>query len=100
MMTFAFYLFALSVVVSGFMVVISRNPVHSVLWLILAFFSAAGARLGAPGLRSAQTSSFLASGDTLKPLKPPANRVTWRAGPPVTGIAQTAPSPPPLSEVK
>ena len=42
MMTFAFYLFALSVVVSGFMVVISRNPVHSVLWLILAFISAAG----------------------------------------------------------
>ena len=42
MMTFAFYLFALSVVVSGFMVVISRNPVHSVLWLILAIISAAG----------------------------------------------------------
>ena len=42
MMTFAFYLFALSVVVSGFMVVISRNRVHSVLWLILAFISAAG----------------------------------------------------------
>lgn len=42
MMTFVFYLFALSVVISGFMVVISRNPVHSVLWLILAFISAAG----------------------------------------------------------
>ena len=42
MMTFAFYLFALSVVLSGFMVVMSRNPVHSVLWLILAFISAAG----------------------------------------------------------
>ena len=42
MMAFAFYLFALSVVISGFMVVISRNPVHSVLWLILAFISAAG----------------------------------------------------------
>lgn len=42
MMTFAFNLFALSVVISGFMVVISRNPVHSVLWLILAFISAAG----------------------------------------------------------
>ena len=42
MMTFAFYLFALCVVVSGFMVVISKNPVHSVLWLILAFLSAAG----------------------------------------------------------
>ncbi len=42
MMTFAFYLFALSVVIAGFMVVLSRNPVHSVLWLILAFLSAAG----------------------------------------------------------
>ena len=42
MMIFAFYLFALCVVVSGFMVVISKNPVHSVLWLILAFLSAAG----------------------------------------------------------
>ncbi|MFC3569512.1 NADH-quinone oxidoreductase subunit J [Paracoccus sp. TOH] len=42
MMTFAFYLFAICCCVAGFMVVISRNPVHSVLWLILAFFSAAG----------------------------------------------------------
>ena len=42
MMTFAFYLFALSVVVGGFMVVISRNPVHSVLWLILTFLASAG----------------------------------------------------------
>ncbi|RJL06257.1 NADH-quinone oxidoreductase subunit J [Paracoccus aestuarii] len=42
MMTFAFYLFAISVCVAGFMVVISRNPVHSVLWLILAFLSGAG----------------------------------------------------------
>lgn len=39
---FAFYLFALSVVAGGFMTVIARNPVHSVLWLILAFLSAAG----------------------------------------------------------
>ncbi len=42
MMTFAFYLFAVCCCVAGFMVVIGRNPVHSVLWLILAFFSAAG----------------------------------------------------------
>ncbi|SMO33426.1 NADH-quinone oxidoreductase subunit J [Paracoccus laeviglucosivorans] len=42
MMTFAFYLFAISACVAGFMVVIGRNPVHSVLWLILAFFAAAG----------------------------------------------------------
>ncbi|NOX72551.1 MAG: NADH-quinone oxidoreductase subunit J, partial [Alphaproteobacteria bacterium] len=38
----AFYLFALVTVVAGLLVVISRNPVHSVLWLILAFFSSAG----------------------------------------------------------
>ncbi|MFN3277825.1 MAG: NADH-quinone oxidoreductase subunit J [Paracoccus hibiscisoli] len=42
MMTFAFYLFAISVCTAGFMVVLARNPVHSVLWLILAFLSAAG----------------------------------------------------------
>lgn len=38
----AFYLFAVSVLAGGLMTVISRNPVHSVLWLILAFLSAAG----------------------------------------------------------
>ncbi|MGZ3216122.1 NADH-quinone oxidoreductase subunit J [Paracoccus sp. T5] len=42
MITFAFYLFAISVCVAGFMVVLARNPVHSVLWLILSFLSAAG----------------------------------------------------------
>jgi len=41
-MVFAFYLFAISVLTAGFMVVISRNPVHSVLWLILSFVSASG----------------------------------------------------------
>ena len=39
---FAFYLFAIVVVTSGLFVVVSRNPVHSVLWLILAFLSSAG----------------------------------------------------------
>jgi NADH-quinone oxidoreductase subunit J len=39
---FTFYLFAISTVVGGLFTVISRNPVHSVLWLILAFLSAAG----------------------------------------------------------
>jgi NADH-quinone oxidoreductase subunit J len=39
---FAFYLFATLVVASGVMTILSRNPVHSVLWLILAFFNAAG----------------------------------------------------------
>ncbi len=38
----AFYIFALVVLVSGAMTIASRNPVHSVLWLILAFFNAAG----------------------------------------------------------
>lgn len=42
MMAFAFYLFAVITCAAGFGVVMSRNPVHSVLWLILAFFSAAG----------------------------------------------------------
>ena len=37
-----FYLFASITVASGFMVVASRNPVHSVLFLILAFVNAAG----------------------------------------------------------
>ena len=42
MITFSFYLFAISVCIAGFMVVLARSPVHSVLWLILAFLSAAG----------------------------------------------------------
>jgi NADH-quinone oxidoreductase subunit J len=37
-----FYLFACLAVASGFMVIAARNPVHSVLFLILAFFNAAG----------------------------------------------------------
>jgi len=39
---FAFYIFSAVAVASGLFVVVARNPVHSVLWLILAFFSAAG----------------------------------------------------------
>ena len=39
---FTFYLFATFVIASGVMTIASRNPVHSVLWLILAFFNAAG----------------------------------------------------------
>jgi NADH-quinone oxidoreductase subunit J len=42
MTTFAFYLFAITVVVAGLGTVMARNPVHSVLWLILAFLSSAG----------------------------------------------------------
>jgi NADH-quinone oxidoreductase subunit J len=37
-----FYLFAGMVVLSGVMVIVSKNPVHSVLWLIAAFFNASG----------------------------------------------------------
>ena len=42
---FAFYLFAGVVVVSALLTISARNPVHSVLWLILAFFNAAGLML-------------------------------------------------------
>ena len=38
----AFYLFAVLVIASGAATILARNPVHSVLWLILAFFNAAG----------------------------------------------------------
>jgi NADH-quinone oxidoreductase subunit J len=37
-----FYLFAVVAVASGVMVISARNPVHSVLFLILAFFNSAG----------------------------------------------------------
>lgn len=40
--TLFFYLFASITCLSGLMVISSRNPVHSVLFLILAFFNAAG----------------------------------------------------------
>ncbi|MBT9243976.1 NADH-quinone oxidoreductase subunit J [Gemmobacter fulvus] len=39
---YAFYCFAVVAVAAGLMVTVSRNPVHSVLWLILTFLSAAG----------------------------------------------------------
>src|SRR6186997_2290843 len=38
----AFYLFAVLVIASGAFTILARNPVHSVLWLIMAFFNAAG----------------------------------------------------------
>jgi len=41
----AFYLFATITIVSAVAVIFARNPVHSVLWLILAFFNAAGLML-------------------------------------------------------
>ena len=39
---FAFYLFATVLLLSALMVITARNPVHSVLFLILGFFTAAG----------------------------------------------------------
>jgi NADH-quinone oxidoreductase subunit J len=39
---YAFYAFAVVTVLAGLLVTVSRNPVHSVLWLILAFLSSAG----------------------------------------------------------
>ena len=41
----AFYLFAAMTVASAVLVIFARNPVHSVLWLIVAFFNAAGLML-------------------------------------------------------
>jgi NADH-quinone oxidoreductase subunit J len=38
----AFYLFSAVMLASAFMVIASRNPVHSVLFLIVVFFNAAG----------------------------------------------------------
>jgi NADH-quinone oxidoreductase subunit J len=40
--TLAFYFFAFVAVLAGVLVIFARNPVHSVLWLILAFFAAGG----------------------------------------------------------
>ncbi len=41
----AFYLFAALTILSAVAVIFARNPVHSVLWLIVAFFNAAGLML-------------------------------------------------------
>ena len=38
----AFYMFAALLVLSAVCVITARNPVHSVLWLIMAFFNGAG----------------------------------------------------------
>ena len=39
---FFFYLFSILAIVSGAFVIVARNPVHAVLFLILTFFNAAG----------------------------------------------------------
>src|SRR5262245_61318314 len=40
--TWLFYAFAAVLIVSGLLVITARNPVHGVLFLVLAFFTAAG----------------------------------------------------------
>jgi NADH-quinone oxidoreductase subunit J len=40
--TFFFYLFSFAAIASSMLVITARNPVHSVLFLILCFFNAAG----------------------------------------------------------
>jgi NADH-quinone oxidoreductase subunit J len=42
MQVIAFYILSTIVVLSALFVIAARNPVHSVLWLILAFFTSAG----------------------------------------------------------
>lgn len=39
---FTFYLFATLLIAAASLTILARNPVHSVLWLITAFFNAAG----------------------------------------------------------
>jgi len=58
----AFYLFAAITVAAGFMVIAARNPVHSVLFLILAFFNAAAlfVLMGRSFSRSSSSSSMSA----------------------------------------
>src|SRR5258705_2483567 len=40
--TIIFYVFAAVLILAALMVVTTRNPVHAALWLVLAFFTAAG----------------------------------------------------------
>ena len=59
----AYYFFAGITLFSALFVVLSRNPVHSVLWLILTFFGASGLfiLLGAEFLAAIQILVYLAS---------------------------------------
>lgn len=41
-MAIFFYIFAAMIIISSFLVIVSKNPVYSVLWLIFAFCNAAG----------------------------------------------------------
>jgi len=42
MALYFFYFFAFTAILSSFFVIFANNPVHSVLWLIVTFFSVAG----------------------------------------------------------
>jgi len=42
LVTLSFYLLAFVAIAAALMVVVARNPVHSVMWLIMTFFSGAG----------------------------------------------------------
>ena len=42
MALYFFYFFAFTAILSSFLVIFANNPVHSVLWLIVTFFSVAG----------------------------------------------------------
>jgi len=42
LVTISFYLLAFVAIAAALMVVVARNPVHSVMWLIMTFFSGAG----------------------------------------------------------
>ena len=42
MALYFFYFFAFLAILSSFFVIFANNPVHSVLWLIVTFFSVAG----------------------------------------------------------
>ena len=57
----AFYAFSIVALLAALMVTVSRNPVHSVLWLILTFFSSAGLMvlLGEVVVRSGVCDGFI-----------------------------------------
>ena len=56
---YAFYAFGGIAVVAGLLMTLARNPVHSVLWMILAFLSSAGLMVRSSRTASAIESSLL-----------------------------------------
>ena len=84
----AFYLFATLTIASAVAVIVARNPVHSVLWLILAFFNAAGLMLlvGAEFIALLLVIVYVGAVAVLflfvvtSPRCAPASRATFRSG--------------------